>query len=161
METAVVGVASELIEKAGEFLFGDLLISDDSGIDDCKHGIAFDERLPEQVRERGAGSETAVPRIAPDLMVEIQTFARIADLIRDKLLRGDRTAAEQVLDKCNLVSLGAVRICERAASEAERQDGSIDHGRCHLEVVAVCDRIIRLVDALREKTGDELHLHSI
>lgn len=161
METAVIGVASKLVKQAGELLFGNLLISDDSRIDDREHGVTLGERLTEQIREGCSGCETTIPRVTPDLMVEVQTLARIFDFVRDELLRGDRTPAKQAFNKSDFISLGAVGVCECPASETDRKDGSVDHRRGYLKVVAVSDRIVRLIDTFGQKTGDKLHLHSI
>ena len=115
------------------------------------------QALEEQVREGGAGGESAVPGVAPDVVVDVQDFPGVIDLVSNQLLGCHRIFQNQLFYKSNLIALGSFWICQGPAAEAQGQD----HGRSHLEVVAVGDGIICLIDTVGKETGDKLGFHAV
>lgn len=158
---AVVGVASKLIQQPVHVFFGVWQFAGQIGIDDGVDIAALVQTLAEQVREGGAGGKPAVPGIAPDVMVDVQDFPWVIDLIGDQLLGCHRIFQDQLLYKGNLITFGSLWICQGPAAEAQSQNGTVDHGRGYLEVVAVGDGIIRLIDTVGKETGDKLGFHAI
>ena len=67
----MVGVAPQFIQQPVQVFFGVWQFTGQVGIDDGVYIAAFMQALEEQVREGGAGGESAVPGVAPDVVVDV------------------------------------------------------------------------------------------
>ena len=94
-------------------------------------------------------------------MVDVQDFTWVIDLIGDQLLGCHWIFQDQLLHEGNLIAFGSLWICQGPAAETLSQNGTVDHGRGYLEVVAVGDGIICLIDTVGKETGDKLGFHAV
>ena len=94
-------------------------------------------------------------------MVDVQDFPWVIDLVSDQLLGCYRIFQNQLLYKGNLIAFGSLWICQGPSAEAQSQNGTVYHGRGYLEVVAVGDGIICLIDTVGKETGDKLGFHAV
>lgn len=161
MQSTMIRIAPQFIQQPVHAFFGIWQFAGQIGIDDGVYIAAFVQALAEQVREGGAGGESAVPGVAPDVVVDVQDFPGVIDLVSNQLLGCHRIFQNQFFYKSNLIALGSFWICQGAAAEAQGQDGTVDHGGGHLEVVAVGDGIVSLIDAFCQEPGNELGLHAV
>ena len=83
MQSTMIRVAPQLIQQPVHAFFGIWQFAGQIGIDDGVYIAALVQTLAEQIREGGAGGKPAVPGIAPDVMVDVQDFSWVIDLVSD------------------------------------------------------------------------------